>query len=211
MTIPSQHDLLTPLIDGIIDGVIEGILEGLLDILDEDRCEREDCCADRSEAAPGSRYSGCARGSGTAAPRPSGCACRSMLLELLDVFRTTEPPTGDAAPSLCCSDQTVSRSSSAAESAGATTSSRLVVECLNAFGRRGNPQAMASMDLVAELTGVPGVAGKGWRYADITPLRLAKLLAPYDIHPRNTDLSDGRRRKAYSRRALARALHSQPL
>ncbi|MFI5982101.1 DUF3631 domain-containing protein [Streptomyces sp. NPDC051555] len=204
MTVPSQHDLLTPVIDGII--------EGLLDILDEERYEREACCADRPEAAPSSSlYSGCARGSGTAAPLPSGCACRTTLLELLDVFRSTEPPTGAAAPSRCCSDQTVSRSSSAAESAGATTSSRLVVECLNAFGRRGNPQAMASMDLVAELTGVPGVAGKGWRYADITPVRLAKLLAPYDIHPRNTDLSDGRRRKAYSRRALARALHSQPL
>ncbi|MGW1771735.1 DUF3631 domain-containing protein [Streptomyces sp. NPDC002104] len=203
MTVPSQHALLTPFIDGII--------EGLLDILDEDRCGREACCADRPEAAPGSLYSGCARGSGTAAPRPSSCACRTTLLELLDVFRSTEPPTGAAAPSLCCSDQTVSRSSSAAESVGATTSSRLVVECLNAFGRRGNPQAMASMDLVAELTGVPGVAGKGWRYADITPVRLAKLLAPYDIHPRNTDLSDGRRRKAYSRHALARALHSQPL
>ncbi|MFG2232321.1 DUF3631 domain-containing protein [Streptomyces sp. NPDC048723] len=207
MTTPSQHDLLTP----FIDEILEGILEGLLDILDEDRCEREARCADRQEAAPSSPYSGCARSFGTPAPRQSGCACRTTLLELLDVIRTTEPPTVAAAPSRCCSDQTASRTSGAAETAGATTSSRLVVECLNAFGRRGDPEAMASMDLVAELTGVPGVAGKGWRYADITPVRLAKLLAPYDIHPRNMDLADGRRRKAYSRRALARALHSQPL
>ncbi|MEU9000675.1 DUF3631 domain-containing protein [Streptomyces sp. NPDC048551] len=207
MTIPSQHDLLTP----FIDEILEGILEGLLDILDEDRCEREACCADRQEAAPGIPYSGCARGSGAPAPRPSGCACRTTLLELLDVIRTTEPPTVAAAPSRCCSDQTASRSGSAPETAGATTSSRLVVECLNAFGRRGNPKAMASLDLVAELTGVPGVAGNGWRYADITPIRLAKLLAPYDIYPRDMDLSDRRRRKAYSRHALARALHSQPL
>ncbi|MFE2140367.1 DUF3631 domain-containing protein [Streptomyces sp. NPDC059456] len=127
------------------------------------------------------------------------------------MIRTTEPPTSEAAPSRCCSDQTASRSSGAAETAGATTSSRLVVECLNAFGRRGDTEAMASMHLVGERTGVPGVAGKGWKYADITPVRLAKLLARYDIHPPNTDLSDGRRRKAYSRRALARSLHNQPL
>ncbi|MFI7356123.1 DUF3631 domain-containing protein [Streptomyces avidinii] len=207
MTIPSQHAPRTP----FIDGLLEGIIEGLLDILNEDRCERASCCAVPREAAPSSPYFGCARGSGTPAPRSSDCACRTLLLELLDVIRTTEPPTGEAVPSRCCPDQTASRSSGAAETADATTSSRLVVECLNAFGRRGNPEAMASMNLVGELTGVPGVAGRGWKYADITPVRLAKLLAPYDIHPRNMDLSDGRRRKAYSRRALARALHSQPL
>ncbi|MFE2140368.1 hypothetical protein ACFXA3_01160 [Streptomyces sp. NPDC059456] len=69
MTIPTQHDLLTPFIDEI--------LEGLRDILDEDRCEREACCADRQETSPGSPYSGCVRGSGTPAPCPSDCACRT--------------------------------------------------------------------------------------------------------------------------------------
>ncbi|MFJ9551253.1 DUF3631 domain-containing protein [Streptomyces erythrochromogenes] len=203
MTIPSQYDLVTP--------IVEGILEGLLDILEEARCEREGCSGACQAAAPDRAYSGCARGSGAPAASPSGCACRVTLLELLDGIRNMKPAKEEAAPSRCCSDQKESSSSGAGGTGSATASPRLVVECLNAFGRRGNLEAMASVDLVGELTTVPGVAGKGWTYADITPVRLAKLLAPYGIHPRNMDLSDGRRRKAYSRRALVRALYSQPL
>ncbi|MFG2996596.1 DUF3631 domain-containing protein [Streptomyces sp. NPDC048340] len=207
MTNPSQND---PFFD-VIDSILKGLLEGLIDIIDESQCERDTCCASLEDARPVRTYFGCARGSGTLTPSTSGCACRAAILGLLDVLGDTPPPPGESAGSRCCPDQTARRFESAPESLGAPATPRLVVECLHAFGRRGNPETMASMDLAGELAAVPGVAGKGWSYAEITPARLAKLLAPYDIHPRNIALPDGQRRKGYSRRALVGALDGRPV
>ncbi|MBC2878078.1 MULTISPECIES: DUF3631 domain-containing protein [Streptomyces] len=87
-----------------------------------------------------------------------------------------------------------------------TESSDSIVEaCLKVFADRGGPDAMASTDLVAALQHLPGVAENRWRYADLTPIRLANLLSRYEIAPRDVTLSDGRRRKSYRRAALQAA------
>ncbi len=77
---------------------------------------------------------------------------------------------------------------------------------LSAFGTLGDPEAVASCDLVAALRTVPGVAEGRWRYADLTQSRLAQLLAPYEVSTRDITLPDGRRRKSYRRSALLAAL-----
>ncbi|AZK97059.1 MULTISPECIES: DUF3631 domain-containing protein [Streptomyces] len=76
---------------------------------------------------------------------------------------------------------------------------------LGAFADFGNPDALASADLVNALRTRPGTAEGRWRYADLTPARLAQLLAPYEIQSRDITLPDGRRRKAYRLSALRSA------
>ncbi|WP_433892605.1 DUF3631 domain-containing protein [Streptomyces sp. CA-111067] len=81
----------------------------------------------------------------------------------------------------------------------------IVEACLVAFEELGDPEAMASEDLVAMLRHAPGFAVGRWRFADLTQARLAHLLAPYEVTTRDATLPDGRRRKSYRRSALLAA------
>lgn len=81
----------------------------------------------------------------------------------------------------------------------------IVEACLVAFEELGDPEAMASEDLVAMLRHAPGFAVGRWRYADLTQARLAHLLAPYEVTTRDATLPDGRRRKSYRLSALLAA------
>ncbi|WP_367435119.1 DUF3631 domain-containing protein [Streptomyces celluloflavus] len=82
----------------------------------------------------------------------------------------------------------------------------IVHAALGVFTELGDPDAVASADLVAALRHLPGVAEDRWRYADLTQHRLAQLLAPYEVSTRDITLTDGRRRKSYRRGALLAAL-----
>ncbi|MGW5679817.1 DUF3631 domain-containing protein [Streptomyces sp. NPDC003860] len=82
----------------------------------------------------------------------------------------------------------------------------IVRDVLRVFADLGDPEALASADLVAALRRLPGTADGRWRYADLTQARLAQLLAPYEISTRDVTLPDGRRRKAYRRAALLAAV-----
>jgi hypothetical protein len=81
----------------------------------------------------------------------------------------------------------------------------IVHACRDVFAAVGDPDAMASADLVDCLRDLPGIAEGRWAYADLTQLRLARLLAPYGVRPRNARFTDGQR-KAYERTALVAAL-----
>lgn len=81
----------------------------------------------------------------------------------------------------------------------------IVEACLAAFAELGDPEAMASQDLVALLRQAPGLAVGRWRFADLTQARLAHLLAPYEVTTRDATLPDGRRRKSYRLSALLAA------
>ncbi|MEE4544000.1 hypothetical protein V2S66_18740 [Streptomyces sp. V4-01] len=74
-----------------------------------------------------------------------------------------------------------------------------------AFEELGDPEAVASGDLVALLRHAPGFAVGRWRFADLTQARLAHLLAPYEVTTRDATLPDGRRRKSYRLSALLAA------
>jgi hypothetical protein len=73
----------------------------------------------------------------------------------------------------------------------------IVEACRAAFAELGDPEAMASEDLVHLLRQAPGYAAGRWRFADLTQARLAHLLAPYEVTTRDVTLPDGRRRKSY--------------
>jgi hypothetical protein len=81
----------------------------------------------------------------------------------------------------------------------------IVQACLSAFAELGDPEAMASEDLVALLRHAPGYAAGRWRFADLTQARLAYLLAPYEVTTRDATLPGGRRRKSYRLSALLAA------
>ncbi|MDD9380348.1 DUF3631 domain-containing protein [Streptomyces sp. ZAF1911] len=81
----------------------------------------------------------------------------------------------------------------------------LLEACLGVFAQLGDPYAVASADLVDALRDLPGIAGKHWRYSDLTQARLAELLAPHGMRTRDVTLPDGRRRKSYQRDALLTA------
>ncbi|MFJ4688894.1 DUF3631 domain-containing protein [Streptomyces sp. NPDC088789] len=83
----------------------------------------------------------------------------------------------------------------------------IVHAALGIFAGHGDPDALASVDLVAALRTLPGWTEGPWRYADLTPARLARLLAPYEVQSRDITLPGGRRRKAYRRAALLAAAH----
>ncbi|MET9812374.1 DUF3631 domain-containing protein [Streptomyces sp. NPDC006355] len=78
----------------------------------------------------------------------------------------------------------------------------IVHACLDVFAAVGDPDTMACADLVLCLRDLPGVAEGRWPYADLTQVRLAQLLAPYGVRPRDTTAHDGRRYKAYRRTDL---------
>ncbi|MDO0936457.1 DUF3631 domain-containing protein [Streptomyces sp. DG2A-72] len=78
----------------------------------------------------------------------------------------------------------------------------IVHACLDVFSVVGDPDTMASADLVLCLRDLPGDAEGRWPYADLTQVRLAKLLAPYGVRTRNTTGHDSRRYKAYRRTDL---------
>ncbi|MEV5878044.1 DUF3631 domain-containing protein [Streptomyces sp. NPDC052101] len=62
-------------------------------------------------------------------------------------------------------------------------SESIVHACLQVFGALADPAYVATADLVAHLRDLPG-EGEGQRpYADITPIRLARLLAPMASGP----------------------------
>ncbi|MDX3854914.1 DUF3631 domain-containing protein [Streptomyces sp. AK02-01A] len=82
----------------------------------------------------------------------------------------------------------------------------IVHAALSIFGNLGDPEAVASGDLVTGLRQIPGVAEGRWRYRDLTQSRLAQLLAPYEVSTRDVTLPDGRRRKSYRRSTLIAAL-----
>lgn len=86
----------------------------------------------------------------------------------------------------------------------------IVHACLNVFDAVGEPDAMASADLVTCLRDLPGDAEGRWPYADLTQVRLAKLLATYEIRTHNTTFHDGRRYKAYRRSDLLAARQDCP-
>lgn len=160
-------------------------------------------------AANSDPNSGCRPAAGSCAAEPCGCPWLQHLLELL--LTAPRPVRQDAEIPRQHDPENPPRHPGGTKNARAMTTSRLVVECLNVFNRRGNPRALASLDLLDELVAVPGIAGSGWTYASLTPARLAELLAPHGVHPRNVCLPDGQRRKGYTRSALAHALHSMPL
>jgi hypothetical protein len=81
----------------------------------------------------------------------------------------------------------------------------IVHACLDVFAAIGDPDAMASADLVNCLRDLPGVAEERWPYADLTQARLAKLLAPYKVRTRDTTVTNGRCCKAYRRQDLLAA------
>nr|WSX75893.1 DUF3631 domain-containing protein [Streptomyces sp. NBC_00899] len=81
----------------------------------------------------------------------------------------------------------------------------IVEACLAVFAELGDPEVMASEDLVVLLRQAPGYAAGRWRFADLTQARLAHLLAPYEVTTRDATLPDGRRRKSYRLSALLAA------
>jgi hypothetical protein len=82
----------------------------------------------------------------------------------------------------------------------------IVHAALEVFAAAGDPDAMSSADLTEGLRELPGIAEGRWRYADLTPARLAQLLAPYEVSTRDITLPGGQRRKSYRRGALLAAL-----
>ncbi|MFJ9033646.1 DUF3631 domain-containing protein [Streptomyces sp. NPDC102274] len=81
----------------------------------------------------------------------------------------------------------------------------IVHACLDMFATAGDPEAMASAELTDRLRHLPGLAEGRWAYAELTPLRLARLLAPYGARPRNSRFGEGQL-KSYLRSSLVAAL-----
>lgn len=118
------------------------------------------------------------------------CCCAADEAEY-EPCRPCGLETGEA----CCQDSAVP----------AQLPLTLLDACIHVFSDLGDPHAMASADLVDALRDLPGIAGKYYRYSDLTQSRLAELLAPYGLRTRDITLPDGRRRKSYTREALLAA------
>ncbi|MFF3556171.1 DUF3631 domain-containing protein [Streptomyces tsukubensis] len=103
------------------------------------------------------------------------------------------------------SNERLQREESAFVSGHRVQPSGILHAVLGVFTDFGDPGALSSADLVAALRTLPGIAEGRWRYADLTPARLAQLLAPYVVQSRDVTLPDGRRRKAYRLSALLAA------
>lgn len=82
----------------------------------------------------------------------------------------------------------------------------IVHACLDVFAAHGDPDAMSSADLTDRLRRLPGMAEGRWSYAELTPLRLGRLLAPYGTRPRNIRVSTSYQLKGYLRSSLEAAL-----
>lgn len=81
----------------------------------------------------------------------------------------------------------------------------IVHACLDAFAAAGDPDTMSSADLTNRLRQLPGRAEDRWSYAELTPLRLSRLLAPYGARPRNVCFAT-HQLKGYLRSSLQAAL-----
>ncbi|MEV5979627.1 DUF3631 domain-containing protein [Streptomyces sp. NPDC052114] len=82
----------------------------------------------------------------------------------------------------------------------------VVHACLDVFAADGDPAAMSSADLTDRLRQLPGMAEDRWSYAELTPQRLGRLLAPYGARPRNIRISTSYQLKGYLRSSLTAAL-----
>ncbi|MBM7167066.1 DUF3631 domain-containing protein [Streptomyces sp. G44] len=85
------------------------------------------------------------------------------------------------------------------------TEHTIVHACLDVFAADGNPDAMSSADLTDRLRQFPGMAESRWSYAELTPLRLSRLLATYGARPRNIRFGT-HQLKGYLRSSLEAAL-----
>ncbi|MEV7196924.1 DUF3631 domain-containing protein [Streptomyces sp. NPDC093510] len=81
----------------------------------------------------------------------------------------------------------------------------IVHACLDAFAADGDPAAMSSAALTDRLRHLPGMAEDRWSYAELTPHRLGRLLAPYGARPRNVRFGTYQL-KGYLRSSLQAAL-----
>ncbi|WP_254647161.1 DUF3631 domain-containing protein [Streptomyces sp. GbtcB6] len=81
----------------------------------------------------------------------------------------------------------------------------IVHACLDIFDTLGAAQYISTTELVARLRTLPGEAEGRWRYADLTPIRLALLLGPYGVQARKPRTPDGSRYRAYRRDDLQAA------
>ncbi|MCX5238904.1 DUF3631 domain-containing protein [Streptomyces prunicolor] len=75
----------------------------------------------------------------------------------------------------------------------------IVHACLDIFDALGAARYVSTAELVARLRELPGEAEGRWRYADLTPVRLALLLRPYGVQSRKPRSADGSRYRAYRR------------
>ncbi|MFE9601556.1 DUF3631 domain-containing protein [Streptomyces hokutonensis] len=75
----------------------------------------------------------------------------------------------------------------------------IVHACLDIFDAVGAARYVSAAELVARLRELPGEAEGRWRYADLTPVRLALLLRPYGVQSRKPRNADGSRYRAYRR------------
>ncbi|MFD9441222.1 DUF3631 domain-containing protein [Streptomyces sp. NPDC060006] len=78
----------------------------------------------------------------------------------------------------------------------------IVHACLDVLGAA---EYASTAELVTRLRALPGEADGRWRYADLTPVRLALLLRPYGVQSRKPRNVDGSRYRAYRRGDLQAA------
>ncbi|MFD9327773.1 DUF3631 domain-containing protein [Streptomyces sp. NPDC060065] len=81
----------------------------------------------------------------------------------------------------------------------------IVHACLDVFDVLGAAEYVSTAELVTRLRELPGEAEGRWRYADLTPVRLALLLRPYGVQSRKPRNVDGSRYRAYRRGDLQAA------
>ncbi|MFE7302649.1 DUF3631 domain-containing protein [Streptomyces sp. NPDC057579] len=81
----------------------------------------------------------------------------------------------------------------------------IVHACLDAFDALAAPEYVTPADLVAYLRELPGQAEGRRPYADITTVRLGRLLLPYGVRSREPRAADGSRYRAYRRADLLAA------
>ncbi|MEU6192352.1 DUF3631 domain-containing protein [Streptomyces sp. NPDC047061] len=81
----------------------------------------------------------------------------------------------------------------------------IVHACLDIFDALGAAQYISTTELLARMRDLPGEAEGRWRYADLTPIRLALLLRPYGVQARKPRNAEGSRYRAYRRDDLQAA------
>ncbi|MEU4347062.1 DUF3631 domain-containing protein [Streptomyces sp. NPDC023838] len=82
----------------------------------------------------------------------------------------------------------------------------IVHACLDVFAAHSDPDAMSSADLTDRLRELPGMAEGRWSYAELTPHRLGRLLAPYGARSCNIRVGPSYQLKGYLRSSLQAAL-----
>lgn len=89
-------------------------------------------------------------------------------------------------------------------SSGVPNPGNVVDACLQAFRDAGLPATMSSAELVSRLRARPGLAGNRWQYAELTPIRLSRILAPHGVRPRTIRFPE-RQLKGYLRTSFPEA------